>query len=825
MKIIDLCGTWKFGEKGASEADRLPVKIPGSVLSGLLDNNKIEDPFKGVNEYATRELLRKDFSFSYTFEMGEIKPFHWDLVLEGVDTIASVLLNGKEILRTDNMHRRYVVPVGKQLAAGKNHICINFTSPITYIESVVPSKGKEIHYTPCGGMTGNQYIRKAHSMFGWDWGPQLPDMGIWRKIYLRGYEEDVLEYLQVKQAHGDGRVLISVSGNIYGKKGKESRVGFGFENKKYKLLVTIINPAGETIFSDEDATDSIEIDNPELWWPNRLGKQPLYTVSAKLVTGEKTVNELTERIGLRSLTISQDEDEYGKEFAFVVNGVKIFAKGADYIPEDCIYSRITRESIKYLIDSSKEVGFNCLRVWGGGYYPSDDFYELCDEAGIIVWQDFMYACNIYDLTKEFEASITKEAIDNIRRLRNHPSLGMWCGNNEIESAWDHWGGFCDHSKALRNDYIKMFEEILPKLVKKEDDEHFYWPSSPSSYGRFKDPDADNVGDRHYWSVWHGEKPFTDYENYFFRFCSEFGFQSWPELATVKTYAGEGDLNVFSEVMESHQKNGSANGKILHYISENFLYPKNFESLLYVSQVLQGMAIKYGVEHWRRKRGRCMGALYWQINDNWPVASWSSIDYYGRWKALHYMARHFFADLQGSVKREGFCFTPYVSNETFENAVTKVKIFVKTMENEVVFSTEQTLNSSGLSVTKGEPVDVESAVRHRENETYLEAVFTNSDGTVLRTVEPMLVYKHMKLPKVNIELTTALTGENTIEAKIKADKFAGFVALICDDARIIWDDNYFFITGGEEIVLHGKLPENTESVPDVRVITLADTYDN
>lgn len=823
IEKFDLDGEWQFYEAGTIE--KYPVTIPGSVLSGMLANNLIEDPFYGTNEYETLEMLRKDFTFERSFEFdGDLKK-NWDIVLEGIDTLADVYLNDSLILNAENMHRRYVVNVNKFLKTGLNEIRVEIKSAYSFMETYQPAKGKEIHFVNTGSIPGNQFVRKAHSMSGWDWGPKLPDMGIWRSVYLRAYNENVLEYLHIKQEHTKkNSVYITVSGDTLTNKGKEGKVGFGYDSKKTYLKVTVKDPEGNVIAEDVNASGAIEIENARLWWPNRLGEQPLYTVTATLMNGEKEQNTITERVGLRTFTVSQEADAYGREFAFMINGVKIFAKGADYIPEDCVYSRITHERIKYLVDSSVEAGFNCLRVWGGGYYPSDDFYDLCDAAGIIVWQDFMFACNVYELSKKFEVNITKEATDNVRRLRNHASLGLWCGNNECESAWLHWGGFNDHSKALKNDYLRMFAAILPKVVEKEDGEHFYWPSSPSSFGSFSDPDADDVGDRHYWEVWHGMKPFKDYEEHFFRFCSEFGFQSFPELSTIKTFAKEGDLNIFSKVMESHQKNGTANAKILHYISENFLYPKNFESLVYVSQVLQGLAMKCGVEHWRRNRGRCMGSLYWQMNDNWPVASWSGIDYYGRWKALHYMAKNFYSDILGSLYRNGNVFTPYVCNETIKGSDTEVTIYVKNVKNEVLFSSIQKIKTKGFSSKAGEPVDVSAVVMNREDEVYVEAVFKHSDNTVSRQVEPISEYKHLKLVKLKVDITTRLCEDNTVEATIKADNFAPFTAISCEAENIIWEDNFFHITSGETIVLKGKRSAEGE-LPEIKVMSLCDSYEN
>ena len=455
---------------------------------------------------------------------------------------------------------------------------------------------------------------------------------------------------------------------------------------------------------------------PKLWWCNGLGDQPLYKVQVSLVDNNQCVLDSKEySIGLRELTVSTKKDEWGNEFAFVINGVNIFSMGADYIPEDCIYPWITKERIEALIRSCLKANYNMLRVWGGGYYPSDTFYDLCDQYGLIVWQDLMYACNVYDFTEEFEKNIRQETIDNVRRLRHHASMGLWCGNNELESAWDHWGISETHSPALKADYIKQFEYILPNVTKKEDQSTFYWSSSPSSGGCFDNPDDYNRGDCHYWDVWHGMKPFSDYRKHYFRFCSEFGFQSSPERRTIDTFALPQDCNIFSPVMESHQKNGTANGKILYYISENFRYPKDFDSLVYVSQVLQGIAIKAGVDHWRANRGRCMGALYWQLNDNWP---WHP----GQVSTILDVGRHFITWQPVSLHQKlviyiqkGTKAVISAANETLENQSLTVTVRIRDVELNVLFeeNVETTVKAqSSIHVLERDFADVIGSKKRR-----------------------------------------------------------------------------------------------------------------
>lgn len=821
MKRIELDGTWNMSACGT--VSKCPATIPGSVLSALLDNGLIEDPFYRDNEYKTKELLYKNYEFSRTFRM-EKTSGELELVMEGIDTVATVYINDAPVATTENMHRTYRIRVNDYIKEGSNEIRIIFVSPITFMESHIAEPGKEIHAVSDGTMAGNQYIRKAHSMFGWDWGPQLPDMGIWRDIYILDYEGIRLDRVYVLQQHNmkKKQVKLKFQPALIDSMGQE----VSFKDTGYKVMLTITDPDGNAVAENVDAIKGVKIEDARLWWVHGLGEQPLYTVTYTLKKAsdpEWTGNVITERIGLREFAVSTKKDEWGREFAMMINGQKFFAMGADYIPEDCIYSRITHDRIKALIDASLDAGFNMIRVWGGGYYPSDYFYDLCDEAGIIVWQDFMYACNIYELSEGFKNNIVRETEDNVRRLRNHASLGLWCGNNEMESAWVNWGNYKDHSKALKQDYITMFEKLIPSIVSKEDPERFYWPSSPSSFGGFNDPDSDNVGDRHYWDVWHGEKPFTDYDTRFFRFCSEFGFQSFPELATVRTFAEPGDLNIFSRVMESHQKNGSANSKILKYISANFLYPKNFESLLYVSQVLQAMAIGYGVDHWRRNRGRCMGAIYWQLNDNWPVASWSSLDYFGRYKALHYNAKRFFKAVSGSLRRENMLFTPYISNETWEDDDAVVSLYVKDMDGNILFETVDALHTVSFGVAKGRTVDISEYVKGKENRSYVEMNIVHKDKSVSRRVEPVLEYKHMDLPDAQVEVTVVEKTETDITVEVTANNFAAFVALICDEANIIWEDNYFFITDKKPVTVKGRIVSGKGFI-NVRAMSVSDSYE-
>ena len=520
------------------------------------------------------------------------------------------------------------------------------------------------------------------------------------------------------------------------------------------------------------------------------------------------------RIGLRTMTVNTQQDEWGECFAHEVNGVKIFAMGADYIPEDNILSRVTPERTKKLLQDAAQAHYNCIRVWGGGYYPDDWFYDLCDELGLVVWQDFMFACAAYELDDDFERNVSMEIRDNIRRIRHHACLGLWCGNNEIETqtldkAWRP-------SEKQKCDYIKLFEYIIPKILEEEDPGTFYWPSSPSSGGNFDNPWDENRGDTHYWDVWHGNKPFTEYRKFRFRYVSEFGFQSFPCLKTVETFTEPEDRNIFSRVMEMHQRNVAANGKIMTYLSATYLYPTDFETLLYASQLLQADAIRYGIEHFRRHRGRCMGTIVWQLNDIWPVASWAGIDYYGRWKALHYAEKRAFAPIMISCEETGelserpFCVSQpapivksarlHVANETFEPVSGLVTWQLRTAKGEILLVGEERVRVEPLSGTWIERHDFSS---FNELEVYISYALevegkVVSEGTSLFTAPKHFAFEDPKL---------SYTREgNSLLINAQADAKSVEIQGVDGDVKL--SDNFFEMNPGTKRVeiLEGEASE-------------------
>jgi len=872
MTILNLNGKWELRD----EAGELlcPVTVPGTVISGLYAAGKIADPYYRENEYGVRDLFWKDYQFvrSFGVDSSLLEQKELNLVCKGLDTLAQICVNRREIAVTDNMHRTYTFDIKGYLHEGENEICITFRSVLRFMQQYPYKENKTIQYVPCGAIKGNQLVRKGHSMFGWDWGPQLVDAGIWRDIYIEGNTGAKIEDVRIRQFHEkDGsvrvRAAVTLSGAVAVKhigaaamtlENEQRRQPAGTPNTVIMRLAEIGQPKAE----GEMCVDAVPVDRedktvyeaeivvkkPKLWWPNGYGEQPLYQLTVSLLSdgagGDAVIQTVEKTIGLRTLTISQEVDEWGNEFAFIVNGVKIFTKGGNYIPEDAVYPWITKERQEYLLKCCARANFNCVRVWGGGYYPSDTFYDLCDQYGLIVWQDLMYACNVYDVTEDFAKTVRQETLDNVRRIRHHASLGLWCGNNEIESAWHHWEDFQKESVYLCADYIKLFEDILPKALREEDDVTFYWPSSPSSGGCFDDPDSDRRGDVHYWDVWHGQKPFSDYQKHYFRFCSEFGFQSFPCLKTVESFTEEKDRNIFSKVMESHQKNDAANGKILYYLSENFRYPKDFKSLLYVSQILQGMAIKSGVDHWRRNRGRCMGTLYWQINDNWPVASWASIDYYGRWKALHYMAAKFYAPVAVSIQKTQDSICVYLENETFGEQECDASLRVRDMGFHVL--KEWHVNDVKVEAFRAKELlscvfqteFVDTGFADADN-LFLEAevILGNSglslmdtDGIVLTDTDTLVPYKYLELEKPHFTTEVSELADCFV-ITVRSDVFAPFVELDFADADVIFSDNFFTISNARPVevrldksdILRGNFADAADLKKRLVLTSVADTF--
>ncbi len=803
-----LTGSWTMRLLNQTQA--FPATVPGSVYHDLIGAGHLPDPYRRDNEATALAFMEHDFLYFSTFA-GIEELLQCDAVLlrcEGLDTLAELRINGTLVGNAVNMHRIWEFDVKELLHAGENKIEIRFASPTRYIREAYQKSRAD---GTTDAMVGFPLLRKAHCMFGWDWGPRLPDAGIWRNIMLLGVEKARIQGVYVTQTHEEDSVTLHIRTDV-------SRLA----PAALDVAVTVAAPNGETYTASGESCE-LKIENPALWWPNGFGGQPLYTVNVVLKSEDITLDTWERRIGLRTMTMHIEKDAWGESFCHRVNGVDIFAMGADYIPEDNILPRVNPARTRRLLKDAAAANFNVIRVWGGGYYPDDFFYDVCDELGLIVWQDFMFACAVYNLDGSFEENIRAEVRDNVRRLRHHASLGLWCGNNEMEQFVAE--GLWVSSPRQKADYIKMYEYIIPQILKQEDPATFYWPASPSSGGSFDFPNDPDRGDVHYWQVWHGGLPFPDYRNHLFRYVSEFGFQSFPCMKTIESFTEPEDRNVFSYVMEKHQRNASANSKIIAYLAQMYLYPRDLPTLVYASQLLQAQAMQYGVEHWRRNRGRCMGAVIWQLNDCWPVASWSSIDYFGRWKALHYYAKRFFTPVLLSCHEEGV-----LSQNTNVNAEpfplkksAKLNVSNETPEpftGNIVWSLRKpdaSVIEEGAFTVCVPPL---SAIWLQEQDFSVQDEFgcyysyrLERDDTILSSGSVLFCPpKHFRFadPKLN----ATVSGDTII---VTSQAYARSVEILCD-ADAVLEDNYFDMNGGERLihVLRGTVTSvSARSVYDIR----------
>ena len=625
MPLLRLASaSWQF-RNATKETPWRPAVVPGCVHRDLLRHGLMPDPFWGTNELNVQWIEESDWAYRTTFTVPAalLADENVELVADGLDTVATVRLNGRIVARTENMFTGHRWPLKALLRAGRNELTVHFGSAMKYIRRHRPRHQPKEFNDPVGR---SQVIRKQACQFGWDWAPRLVTAGIWRDIRLESWSTNRLDHVRVTQKHRkDGRVVLSFTPEL--------------ARREPRAQVTGTVSLDGRVVSQISNSKSV-IPEPQLWWPNGQGGQPLYTVKLEARNnGGRLVGRWTRRIGLRTIVLDRHADPAGETFQFVVNGRPLFAKGANWIPAHSFVAGLTRADYARDLRSAAEAHMNMLRVWGGGIYESEHFYDLCDELGLLVWQDFMFSCAIYPGDAAFLRSVRTEAAQQVRRLRHRACLALWCGNNEIESL------NLDLLKQprLRKNYDDLFNRVLPQAVDRHDGVTAYWPSSPfRGDGDSTLAAGEKRGDTHFWDVWHARQPVKDYEKWRFRFCSEFGMQSYCSPETQATFCPPEDGNIFGATMKNHQKNRSGNQIIFDYVSRRYRFPKDQAALIYLSQLNQAYCMQTGVEHYRRLMPHCMGALYWQLNDCWPVASWSSIEFTGRWRALHHVARRFFA---------------------------------------------------------------------------------------------------------------------------------------------------------------------------------------
>ena len=816
---------WKF--KQARLSNWYPATVPGVVHTDLMDNKIIEDPFFRLNERGMQWIDKEDWIYQTTFQLTPemMGRENIDLIFKGLDTYADVYLNEKKILEANNMFREWKTSIKPDLKPGENVLKIYFHSPI----KVDIPKWDALPYqyeagndqSENGGVFNKKvsvFARKAGYHYGWDWGPRLVTSGIWRPVYVEAWDNARINDVFIREVEILADKEIDQA-NVTITEAASGRVLAGQTVSLQKGINKISLP--------------FSIKSPKLWWSNGLGEPHLYSFRTDLTVNNQTSDAWTEEVGLRSLKIINRPDKDGKTFYVELNGIPVFAKGANYIPQDNFLPRVTPEQYEKTILDAANANMNMLRIWGGGTYESDLFYQLCDRYGILVWQDFMFACSLYPAEGELLENIRQEAIDNVKRLRNHACIALWCGNNECNDAWFNWG-WQKRYKAQNPEYEqkiwKQFNDqynvTLPQVVEEYAPESFYWPSSP--FARYDGGSDDRNGDRHYWEVWHGKKPIEMYNKERSRFFSEYGFQSFPEFESVKRYAPrQEDWDIYSEVMMSHQRGGMhANELIETYLLNEYRKPRNFEAFLYMNHVLQGDAIKTAIEAHRRDMPYCMGTLFWQHNDCWPVASWASRDYYGRWKAQHYFARKAYRDILVSpIADEDGQLKVQIVSDRHKVCNGRLEVKVMKLTGEVLNSYNRNVKVDANSSKALFSVPLDEALKGaRKEDVFIHAVLLTDKGNSNYTNNYFLVkQKEVNYPKAQLA-TSVQPIEGGFEVTLSSDNFARAVFIATGDVNSSFSDNYFDILPGSsvKVEVYTDLPLATFE-KQLKVVSLSDEY--
>jgi beta-mannosidase len=812
MKVREINSNWEYAQvNGDLSGDAM---VPGVIHTDLLNNKQIEDPFYRTNERDQQWIDKEDWEYSTVFFLTAEELKHENLMLkfDGLDTYADVYLNDKKVLEADNMFRQWEVDIKFEAKQGENQLKVYFHSPIKKGLELLevskyeyPATNDQSENGGLGDKKVSMFTRKAGYHYGWDWGPRFVTSGIWRPVTLLMWDQLRIKDIFIKQPSVT-KELAKLEASI------ELQL-----NDNVEVSIIILNKRTHEVLAEKKASVSkgeqtiqipFTIKNPKLWWSNGLGEANMYDFEVKVL---KDGNELASKelsTGLRSLKLIREKDEWGESFVFELNGVKVFAKGANYIPNDNFLPRVTKADYEKVVADAVNANMNMLRVWGGGIYENDYFYELCDKNGIMVWQDFMFACSMYPGNEKMLTSIKEEAKDNVIRLRNHPSIALWCGNNEINAAWSYYsdGGWgwketytSEQREQIQKAYLDIFHGVLPEVVATYTDGDDYWPSSPQAgFEPQKLAGYENAaGDMHYWGVWHGKHPFEDFDKYKARFMSEYGFQSFPDFETVKKYTIPEDYNIESDVMAAHQRSGIGNLRIKEYMSWDYNVPEDFEQFLYMSQVLQARGIKMAIEAHRRAMPYCMGTLFWQINDCWPVASWSSTDYYHKWKAVHYAAKRAYEPLMISAFLKGKELDLYVISDLLESLDGKLKLTVLDFEGKVV-------NEEAIDITVGantstfiQSLDIKNLVGKASKSDVVVNVKLIKGSELLTTNNFYLVKpKEQTLPEVHFS-TSVVEKDGKQILEISTDKLARDIYLNIPDQEVFFSDNYFDLLPGEK----------------------------
>jgi len=818
---------WAFKQVG--EDDIYKAEVPGCIHTDLFANNLIEDPFYGDNENNLQWIGETSWIYSKVFVPEEhiLEKKNIELVFEGLDTYAKVYLNDSLIISADNMFRTWKADVAGILHEGENHLSVTFSPP------------GEINEEKAAGLSyklpdNRAFTRKSPYHFGWDWGPEFITCGIWKPVYFNAWNDFRIDRVHVK--HGpidDNPILVNVQLSIESDAEHSVRVQLFNEDDGQRMAFAKTElRKGMNIIQFYT-----EIEDPELWWPAGLGDQKMYSLRSEVIGGGNIDETLTD-FGIREIMLIREPDEYGESFYFSVNGLPVFMKGANYVPQDNFLAWVDTARYENLIESVVDANMNMLRVWGGGFYENDIFYDLCDKNGILVWQDFMFACNMYPGDEAFLENVTAEAIDNVSRLSNHPCIALWCGNNEIDEGWHNWGwqkqlGYSeDDSAKVWNDYLEIFHAILPEVVEKYDPGTVFWHSSPmTGWGR---PEAYTQGDVHYWGVWWGEEPFEMYRIKVGRFVSEYGFQGMPPMETIESFGGissqqpatsnqqpvTSNQQPATSILESHQKHPRGTELIQKYMEREFIVPEKFEDYVYISQVLQAEGMAQAFYAHRVFQPWCMGTLYWQLNDCWPVTSWSGLDYYGRWKALHYHVKRAYAPVMIVAARVDGCVKVAALNDYTKGFEGKLLCKLQDMNGNIIGQWEELPELLPQSNT--EIFSVPDDGKSSEELVFVARLF-RGDEEISNYFLYFATTKDMDLPDPGISFEVLETGSGPA-INIHVDKLARQVFLEANGLDGRFEDNFFDMAAGEtrEIRYYGKAGIS-ELSGKLKIKSIYDTY--
>jgi beta-mannosidase len=809
---------------GEPTTDWMPATVPGDVHLDLLANKKIPEPFYRDNESKLQWIEKVAWEYRRELKVDDatLNHQHLELVFEGLDAACRIYLNGEQLLAPENMFREWRMDVKGKLKKGPNELRIFFPSPIQAAQEVAdkdPWRAKT-HTDP------RVYVRKAAYEYGWDWGPRFVTSGIWRPAYLETWDDARIENVFVEQPSVSATVAhLNVQTEVESSKAQTVHLSLDYglnEPTKHLEQEVLLAPGLNKL------SMPVNIDHPELWWPAGYGSQPLYRFVVKVSAAGHLADLRESKAGLRSIVLHRELDQWGRSFEFVVNGVPVFAKGADVIPFDSFPSRVTTAEYKRILQSAKDANMNMIRHWGGGYYETDEFYDMCDELGLMVWQDLMFGNDWQPGTYEFKQEIGREATYQMRRLRNHPSIVLWSGNNETESLreWNGRGQLPPEvHEHIWQDYLTEFSGVLAVAAATVDPETPYWPSSPTA--DYEDlSDSYQSGDNHDWTVWHGQKDFTAYNEHHWRFTSEFGFQSFPEMKTIESFTTPDDrTSIFTPVMKAHQKNGDGNKLIEQYMNRYYGEPKDFPSFLYSSQVLQAEAVKVGVEGWRRERPRTMGTIFWQLNDCWPVASWASIDYEGRWKALQYYARRFYSPLLVSPNVEDGALAVYVVSDHVKAEPAELSVRLMHFDGSVLKEKRVAITVKPLSSEAILKIPLSELLAAGEDPAKVVVVAQLHQGQILisSNLNYLVPTKKIVLPTPHIESIVTQT-KSGFDVKLLSRSLARSVCVSFDEQDATYSDNYVDLLPGVPLTIHVM---STASLSDlqsqIQIVSLANAF--